>query len=134
MTVRTFHRVKFFDTDTMGVVHHANYIRWFETGRVEFLRALGLTLSEMMDDGILFPIVEVSAKFHAPAKFDDEIEIETRAEALTRAKMKFVYAIRRRGDEKILADGTSTNVFTCDGKICRLPEKFFSRLVKGLDE
>ena len=134
MTVKAFHRVKFFDTDTMGVVHHANYIRWFETGRVEFLRALGLTLTEMMDDGILFPIVDISAKFHAPAKFDDEIEIETTAEALTRAKMKFVYTIRRRGDEKILTEGTSTNVFTHEGKICRLPEKFFARLVKGLDE
>ncbi|MBE8955045.1 MAG: acyl-CoA thioesterase [Quinella sp. 2Q5] len=132
MTVTTLHRVKFFDTDTMGVVHHANYIRWFETGRVEFLRALNLTLTEMMDDGIVFPIVEIGAKFHAPAKFDDEIEIETTAEALTRAKMKFRYVIRKRGDEKILADGSSTNVFTRDGKICRLPEKFFARLVKGL--
>lgn len=133
MTVTTLHRVKFFDTDVMGVVHHSNYIRWFETGRVEFLRALGLTLTEMMDDGIVFPIIEISAKFHAPAKFDDVIEIATTAEALTRAKMKFTYAIRKRGEEKILAEGTSTNVFTCDGKICRLPEKFFERLVKGLD-
>ena len=132
MTVTTWHRVKFFDTDTMGVVHHSNYIRWFETGRVEFLRELGLTLTEFMDDGILFPIVEVAAKFHAPAKFDDELEIVTTAEALTRAKMKFNYVIRRRGEEKILAKGTSTNVFTCDGKICRLPEKFFTRLERGL--
>lgn len=131
MTVTTLHRVKFFDTDTMGVVHHSNYIRWFETGRVEFLRELGLTLNEMMDDGILFPLVEVAAKFHAPAKFDDELEIVTTAEALTRAKMKFNYVIRKCGDEKILAEGTSTNVFTCDGKICRLPEKFFERLARG---
>ena len=133
MTVTTLHRVKFFDTDTMGVVHHSNYIRWFETGRVEFLRALGLTLTEMMNDGILFPIIEVSAKFHSPAKFDDDLEILTTAETLTRAKMKFNYVIRRCGEEKILAEGTSTNVFTGDGKICRLPEKFFTRLVKGLD-
>ncbi|MBQ7454525.1 MAG: acyl-CoA thioesterase [Selenomonadaceae bacterium] len=133
MTVKTLHRVKFFDTDTMNVVHHSNYIRWFETGRVEFLRALGLTLTEMMEDGILFPIVEISAKFHAPAKFDDELEILTTAETLTRAKMKFNYVIRRRGEEKILAEGISTNVFTADGKICRLPEKFFKRLEKGLE-
>ena len=51
MTVKTLHRVKFYDTDVMGVVHHANYIRWFETGRVEFLRALGIDLNEMMNDG-----------------------------------------------------------------------------------
>ena len=132
MTVTTLHRVKFFDTDAMGVVHHSNYIRWFETGRVEFLRRLDITLTEMMNDGILFPLVEVNAKFHAPAKFDDELEIVTTAEALTRAKMKFNYEIRRCGEEKILVEGTSTNVFTVGGKICRLPEKFFSRLEKGL--
>ena len=133
MFVTTLHRVKFYDTDTMGVVHHSNYIRWFETGRVEFLRTLGIDLNEMMSDGILFPIIEVGAKFHAPARFDDELEIETTAEALTKAKMKFNYVIRRRGEDKILAEGTSTNVFTNDGKICRLPDKYFERLIKGLE-
>ena len=133
MTVKTLHRVKFYDTDVMGVVHHSNYIRWFETGRVEFLRTLGIDLNEMMSDGILFPIIEVGAKFHAPARFDDELEIETTAEALTKAKMKFNYVIRRRGEDKILAEGTSTNVFTNDGKICRLPDKYFERLIKGLE-
>ena len=132
MIVTTKYRVKFFDTDTFGIVHHSNYIRWFETGRVEFLRALGIDLNELMSDGILFPIIEVSAKFHAPAKFDDELEIETTAEALTKAKMKFNYAIRKCGEEKILAEGMSTNVFTSDGKICRLPDKYFSKIVKGL--
>ena len=133
MVVTTLYRVKFYDTDTMGVVHHSNYIRWFETGRVEFLRTLGIDLNEMMSDGILFPIIEVGAKFHAPARFDDELEIETTAEALTKAKMKFNYVIRRRGEDKILAEGTSTNVFTNDGKICRLPDKYFERLIKGLE-
>ncbi len=132
MTVKTIHRVKFFDTDVMGVVHHANYIRWFETGRVEFLRELGIDLNEMMSDGILFPIVEIGAKFRAPAKFDDDVEIFTTAEALTRAKMQFRYEIRKRGEDKLLAEGNSTNVFTSGGKICRLPEKYSERLAKGL--
>lgn len=130
MTVTFCERVKFFDTDVMGVVHHSNYIRMFETGRVEFLRELGIDLNEMIRDGILFPIVEVGAKFHAPAYFDDELEIETTAEALTRAKMQFRYKIRRRGEEKILAEGNSTNVFTVGGKICRLPEKYSCRFSK----
>lgn len=132
MFVTTLERVKFFDTDTMGVVHHSNYIRMFETGRVEFLRELGISLNEMMSDGILFPIVEVNAKFHSPAQFDDVLEIKTIAEALTKAKMQFRYEIRRRGEEKLLCEGSSTNVFTHDGKICRLPEKFFTRLERGL--
>ena len=132
MIVKTLYRVKFYDTDTMSVVHHSNYIRWFETGRVEFLRAIEIDLNEMMSDGILFPIVEIGAKFHAPAHFDDELEIETAPEALTKAKMQFSYKIRRLGEEKVLAEGNSMNVFTHDGKICRLPDKYFNKLVKGL--
>lgn len=132
MIFKIFYRVKFFDTDIMGVAHHSNYFRWFETARVEFLRALGINLNEMINDGILFPIIDVDAKFHAPARFDDELEIEIAPEILSKAKMKFNYAIRRRGNEKILVEGSSTNVFTHNDKICRLPEKFFDKLVKGL--
>lgn len=132
MIFKIFYRVKFFDTDIMGVAHHSNYFRWFETARVEFLRALGINLNEMINNGILFPIIDVDAKFHAPARFDDELEIEIAPEILSKAKMKFNYAIRRRGNEKILVEGSSTNVFTHNDKICRLPEKFFDKLVKGL--
>lgn len=122
-------RVHFYDTDEMGVVHHANYIRWFETGRVEFLRSIGITLGEMMSDGILFPITEVQAKYFHSAKFDDELEIETTAAALTKAKMEFLYKIRRVADGEILVEGFSRNVFTnaATGKIMRLPEKYFSK-------
>lgn len=129
MTHKTYRRVRFYDTDEMGVAHHANYLRWFENGRVEFLRAIGITLGEMVDDGILFPIVEVSAKYFHPAKFDDEIEIETTGEAITKAKWDFSYKVRRVSDGEILVEGFSRNVFTnaATGKITRLPEKYFSK-------
>lgn len=123
-------RVKFYDTDLMGVVHHSNYIRWFETARVEFLRAVGIDLNEMLNDGILFPIVEVQAKYLNPAKFDDELELEITPAVMTKAKWEFEYKIRRAGEEKILVEGFSRNVFTnaATGKITRLPEKYFSKL------
>ena len=123
-------RVNFYDTDLMGVVHHSNYIRWFETGRVEFLRTLGIDLNEMINDGILFPIVEVQAKYFEPAKFDDELELEIIPANLTKVKWEFEYKIRRAGEEKILVEGFSRNVFTsaATGKISRLPEKYFSKL------
>ncbi len=123
-------RVNFYDTDLMGVVHHSNYIRWFETGRVEFLRSLGIDLNEMMNDGIVFPIVEIQAKYHSPAKFDDELELEIIPAAMTKVKWEFEYKIRKIGDEKILVEGFSRNVFTdaVTGKIIRLPEKFFAKL------
>ena len=124
-------KVHFYNTDEMGVVHHANYIRWFETGRVEFLRSIGITLTEMIEDGYLFPITEISAKYHRSAKFDDDLQLETIPVALTKAKMEFNYKVWR--GEEVLAEGFSQNVFTDSktGKITRLPAKYFDRLKAG---
>ena len=129
MSVKVEHRVHFYETDQMGVVHHANYFRWFELGRVEYLRAIGVTLVELINDNILFPITAIDAKFHAPARYDDLISIETTPIELTKAKLVFDYKITLAGDEKILVTGHSLNVFTdaSSGKIIRVPEKYFER-------
>lgn len=130
MTVSVKHKVNFYDTDAMAVVHHSNYIRWFEIGRVEFLREAGITLGELMDDGYLFPIVDVSAKYLNPAYFDDQLIIETIPTALTKAKMAFDYRILREKDGILLVTGHTQNVFTCraTGKIARLPDKYYDKL------
>ncbi len=130
MTVKFEKRVHFYETDEMGVVHHSNYIRWFEIGRVEFLRAVGITLKDLMADGILFPLTEVNAKFLNPSDFDDVLEIKTTATELTKVKMAFDYEISRKSDGKILVTGHSQNVFTNadTGKISRLPDKYYSKL------
>ena len=130
MSMKTTLRVHFYDTDTMGVVHHANYIRWFETGRVEYLRSIGITLTDLIHDNILFPITEIKANYHHPAQFDDDLELETTALELTKVKMEFSYKIRRKSDGKILVTGYSQNVFTnaTTGKITRLPEKYHNKL------
>jgi len=127
MSVTVKHKVNFYETDLMGVTHHSNYVRWFEIGRVEYLRSIGIILNELMDDDILFPITKISAEFHSPSQFDDVIEIETVAKALTKAKMEFEYNIKC-GD-KLLVKGFSQNVFTNKntGKITRLPDKYFSK-------
>jgi len=132
-TVR--HKVNFYDTDAMAVVHHSNYIRWFEIGRVEFLREAGITLNQLMDDGFVFPITEVSAKYVNSAKFDDELIIETTPEALTKAKMAFTYRILRASDDTLLVTGRTQNVFTSmeTGKITRLPDTYYNKLKAMLD-
>lgn len=132
-TVR--HKVNFYDTDAMSVVHHSNYIRWFEIGRVEFLREAGITLNQLMDDGFVFPITEVSAKYVNSAKFDDELIIETTPEALTKAKMAFTYRILRASDDTMLVSGRTQNVFTSmeTGKITRLPDAYYNKLKAMLD-
>lgn len=130
MISRVEHHVDFFDTDAMEVVHHANYIRWFEIGRVEFLRMAGITLGDLMRDGFVFPITEVGARFLAPGRFDDVLVIETVPTALTKVKMAFDYRILRRGEETVLVTGHTQNVFTRrdTGRVARLPEKYYARL------
>ena len=132
MSIKTEHRVHYYETDQMGVVHHANYFRWFELGRVEYLRALGVTLGELTDAGILFPITEIDAKFLSPARYDDLIEIETTAVELTKVKLVFDYVIRIAGSDKILVTGHSQNVFTdaATGKIIRLPDRFYEKFLQ----
>ena len=124
MPVISTHRVNFYDTDAMEVVHHANYIRWFEIGRVAYLRRIGITLGALMEAGYVFPIIE----FHAPGHFDDELVIETTATALTRAKMAFSYRILN-ATGTVLVTGFSENVFTVreTGHITRLPKEFYER-------
>jgi acyl-CoA thioester hydrolase len=123
-------KVRFVETDMMGVVHHANYFRWFEMGRVEYLRQAGILLWDLMDDGYVFPITEVSGKYKASAKFDDIILIETKMTDFSKAKMVFSYNVRREKDGDLLTIGHSQNVFTDKaGKIVRLPDKYYEKLL-----
>ena len=134
MISRVEHHVDFYETDAMDVVHHSNYIRWFEIGRIELLREAGITLGELMEDGFVFPITEVNAKFLSPGRFDDILVIETTPTALTKVKMAFDYRILRKGEDKVLVTGHTQNVFTSreTGHVVRLPEKYHARLAAAL--
>ena len=133
MPVIAEHRVNFYDTDAMEVVHHANYIRWFEIGRVAYLRRIGITLGALMEAGYVFPITKVGAQFHAPGRFDDDLLIETTATALTKAKMAFSYRILSVAGT-VLVTGVSENVFTRrdTGRITRLPKAFYEPLAAAM--
>lgn len=122
-------RVRFVETDLMGVVHHANYLRWFEMGRVAYLRAAGVELNDLMAAGYIFPITEVQCKYKNSAKFDDEFEIQTTMLAFSKAKMNFSYLIVRKADGLILAEGKTQNVFTnMAGKITRLTDEYYNKI------
>lgn len=120
----------------MAVVHHANYIRWFEIGRVEYLRHYGITLDEMMADGYVFPITKIDAKYLSPGHFDDVVEIETTATALTKAKMSFSYRVINKATGTVLVTGHSQNVFTHmdTGHITRLPDKYYDIFKRAMAE
>lgn len=127
-------RVNFYDTDAMAVVHHANYIRWFEIGRVEYLRSIGITLNDLMEDGFQFPITDVSAKFLSPGRYDDDLLIETTPVELTKVKMVFDYKVLRENDKTLLVTGHTQNVYTSleTGKITRLSEKYYTKLENAM--
>ena len=135
MSVTTEIRVRYAETDQMGIVYYANYLVWFEIGRVEMLRALGHAYNDLeMDHGIILPVVHASCRYRAPAKYDDEIEIETRPTMLRGTVLKFAYRVYRKakeaGEERVLlAEGETVHV-ACDDKLNRipLPEKYVDAL------
>lgn len=122
-------RVRFVETDLMGVAHHANYLRWFEMGRVAYLRAAGVELNDLMAAGYVFPITEVQCNYKNSAKFDDEFEIQTTMIDFSKAKMTFSYVVVRKGDRLVLAKGKTQNVFTnMAGKITRLTDEYYNKI------
>ena len=124
-------RVRFVETDMMGVVHHANYLRWFEMGRVAYLRACGITLGELMDAGVIFPITEVKAQYKNSCTFDDDFEVQVRMTGFNKAKMKFDYKIIRLRDGAVAVEGHTRNVFTDkEGRIIRLEPQWFDKIQK----
>jgi len=125
MSVITRQRVRYAETDQMGIVYYANYLVWFELGRVELLRSLGLAYSQMeKDHKLILPVIEANCRYRAPARYDDEILIETRPALVRESVLKFAYRILRAGDEgeelKLLAEGETAHV-VCDENLKRMP-------------
>ena len=96
-------RVRFAETDLMGIVHHAQYLTYFEAGRVEWLRKRGITYARWVAMDINLPVVDATVKYRAPARFDDVLDIETRLTDLRWASLRFGYAVRRGGE--LMAEG-----------------------------
>jgi acyl-CoA thioester hydrolase len=127
-------RVRYAETDQMGVVYHSNYLIWFEVGRVEFIRKLGMDYRSMeLEDGIGIAVVDVSARYKYPARYDDELVIETRLLASRGAVVKFGYRIVRAVDNALLCEGETVHVVVGkDMKKRLLPEKYAKRFAEVL--
>ncbi|SDN21246.1 acyl-CoA thioester hydrolase [Paenibacillus sp. yr247] len=92
-------RVRYEETDQMGVVYHANYLTWFEIGRTELIRGLGYPYRRIEDKGHLLPVVEAEVKFKKPARYDDLVAIHTRVVEMTGVRLHFAYEIRKVSEE-----------------------------------
>jgi acyl-CoA thioester hydrolase len=119
-------RVRYAETDKMGVVYHSNFVIWFEVGRVELLRQLGFQYKEMeSEDNCHIPVVDLRVRYRAPAQYDDEIVVRTQIKNVRSSLLHFSYEIFRESDRTLLATGETMHIIV-DNKLERtvLPEKY----------
>jgi acyl-CoA thioester hydrolase len=121
-------RVRYAETDQMGVVYHSNYFIWFEVGRVEFMRQLGFTYREMeAEDGCFIAVVDARCRYKAPARYDEEITIRTHLRNVRESVIHFGYEAVRAKDGTLLAEGETTHiVIDADMNRCPIPGKYMS--------
>ena len=125
MPVTTQVRVRYAETDQMGIVYYANYLVWFEIGRVELLRSLGLAYSQLeTDHQCILPVIEATCRYKSPARYDDRILIETRPSLLRGSVLKFAYRILRKDpgvkEPMLLAEGETVHI-VCDDRLNKKP-------------
>ena len=127
-------RVRYAETDQMGVVYHANYLIWFEVGRVEFIRQLGLDYKSMeREEGCGIAVVDARLRYRMPARYDDELIVKTQLIAARGAVIRFGYKIVRATDDALLCEGETVHVVVgSDMKKRTLPQKYAERFAAHL--
>lgn len=104
-------RVRYAETDQMGVVYHANYFVWFEVGRVELIRQMGFNYATMeREDGIKIAVVEATCRYKSPARYDDEVIVRTRIAQSRGSILRFAYKLHRTADDLLLAEAATTHI------------------------
>ena len=127
-------RVRYAETDQMGVVYHANHFVWFEVGRVEFLRQLGFSYRDMeANDACFIAVVDARCRYKAPAKYDDEVIVRTHLKNVRESLVHFGYELVRVSDGVLLAEGETTHIVTdAEMKVRAIPEKYANAFRQAL--
>ena len=122
-------RVRYAETDQMGIAWHGNFLAWFEVGRTDLLRHTGLTYRDLELQGLRLPVIEAHTRYLRPARYDDALEIHTALAELRGARLRFEYTVRREGEGQLLALGSTEHAAVDpQGRPRRLPEKLRGRL------
>jgi acyl-CoA thioester hydrolase len=122
-------RVRYFETDAMAIVHHAAYITWFEEARSAFTRAIGYPYARMESEGLLLAVAEVRARYHKPARYDEEVLVTACLAEFPSRGMTFDYEVRRSTDGTLLVSGSTRHVSVdSSGRVCRIPEAVRSQI------
>jgi len=119
---------RYYETDQSGVIHHSVYPMWFEMGRTELLRVNGITYKNLEEAGVSFVVVELHIKYRLPARYDENLQLETSCPSVSASRIEHSYRLTRRCDERILAEGLS--ILACvdaKGKLRRIPEFMYPK-------
>ena len=117
-------RVRYAETDRMGVVYYANYFVWFEVARADLLRTLGWTYREMEETGVFLPVIDARCEYRRPARYDDELEVRTTGSLTSPIRMEFSYEVQVKGQPEVAAVGRTVHAaLDRDGRPCRLPAR-----------
>ena len=135
MTNETRLRVRYAETDQMGMAYHSNHFIWFEVGRVELMRQLGFSYKEMEErDGCFIAVVDARCRYKSPVRYDEELVVRTRLRNLRGSMIHFVYELCRVSDGTLLAEGETMHIVTgADMQIRALPEKYRVALRAAMD-
>ncbi len=130
-THHTYVKVRYAETDQMGVVHHGNYAKYFEMARIDWLEALGISYKTMEKQGVMLPVYEMSTRFIKPARFDDLLKVETRLRELPGVKITFDYSIFNN-EEELITTAVTSLVFmdSHSRKVIRCPQNILDKLQK----
>jgi acyl-CoA thioester hydrolase len=128
VTNETRLRVRYAETDQMGVVYHSNHLIWFEVGRVEFMRQMGFCYRDMeRDEGRFIAVAEATCRYRAPVYYDEEVLVRTQLKTVRESVVVFSYALLRADDGTLLAEGETTHIVTDSNmKVSTLPEKYLT--------
>jgi acyl-CoA thioester hydrolase len=123
LTVSHHFRVRYAETDAMGIAHHSSFLLWMEMGRTEFMRSFGFTYRELESLGVMLPVVELNVRYRRPTRYDDRLRIDTHVAEFSRVRIKMYYRIYREPDNELLAEGWTLHAIAGrDGRPVRLTD------------
>jgi len=126
--ITTF-RVRYSETDKMGIAHHSSYVLWLEIGRVEWLRSKGLSYRELDDGGVSLPVSKLEVNYKVPADFDDELDLYTELVEAKSRRFIFIYTLIRKEDSAVLVTGQTVHVpINRAGQVIRCPKEWLEKL------
>ena len=115
------HKVQYYETDKMAIVHHSNYIRWFEEARVDWLEQIGCTMQSIEEDGVLIPVMSVTCNYHSMVRFGDEVAVKIKIGKFNGIKIEIEYEIRDVATGELRTTGASSHCFIdSEGKLISL--------------